>query len=61
MPYHRAKAKLDVGLRQQLIEELARELAGSPSPIDQTTNKPVIFEEEISHTGTFHVIVVWEK
>jgi len=61
MPRYRATqdADLDPTLRDELVNKLAHELrvdgnGGMP-------RQPFIFEQEVPQTGTYHVIVIWER
>lgn len=49
---------LDPRSRNELVERLAAELrvnGGGPA------RQPFIFEQEVPHTGTYYVLVVWER
>ena len=59
MPVHRIlPGTLEAKKRDKLVADLANELADRPST--RPPKQPVIFEEEVPRTDTYHVMVVWE-
>src|SRR5437660_10802574 len=61
MPRYRAThdVSVDPQLRTELIDILSKELRVNAGRLP--LRQPFIFEQEIPQTGTYHVIVFWER